>query len=373
MMRFAKIFARCLLASAFTALPLVPPPAPLIALAAEPATASASFLPAKFNGWHQSQLVSVGDASASATADSKNAGLLNEFGLTGFDTATYTRDEAKIAVRALRFNDATGAYGAFSFYKQADMFNEKIGDQGYSLGNRILFYRANVVIDATIEKMSPMSGADLRGLADALTPPIGAAANLPAVPRYLPKQGYQKNSAKFVVGPLGLAAVNAPLSPTQVDFSVEPELALGQYQTDSGSYCTLTLVSYPTPQIAADHLRKMEASKPTAPAGQTPPAFFTKRTGPIVAIVTGNASKSEAEDLLGEVNFDASLTMHDNSFLDLKGGGVLGMLVGIIKLTGIVMLLGIIPAVAFGVICAYYKRKRAEETGDEGVISLHLD
>ncbi len=371
MTRFARIFA---LAVALAATFSFVPHSERSALAADSATpVVGSFLPEKFNGWHRSDLISITDASrAASAAEPKNDGLLKEFGLTGFDSATYTRDDAKIMVRGLRFTDATGAYGAFTFYKSADMFNEQIGDQGYSLGNRILFYRANIVMDVSIEKMTPMSGADMRGLADALTPAIGAATNLPAVPRYLPKQGYQKNTAKFVIGPLGLAAVNAPLSPTQVDFSVEPEIALGQFQTDSGSYCTLTLIEYPTPQIAADRLRKMEASKPIAPAGQTPPAFFTKRTGPIVAIITGNASKSEAEDILGEVNFEASLTMHDNTFLDLKSGGVLGMLAGIIKLSGIVMILGLIPAVAFGVIRAYFKRKRAEETGDEGVISLKL-
>lgn len=344
------------------------------ALAADPTPIPGSFLPEKFNSWRQSQVTSISDPSRAATAaDAKSEGLLKEYGLVGFDTATYTRDEDTISVRALRFNDATGAYGAFSFYKTKDMITEEIGEQGFSLGNRIFFYRANIVIDATIAKMSPMSGADMRALAAALHPATGAAANLPSVPRYLPKPGYQRNSARFVIGPLGLAAVNAPLSPTLVDFSVDPEIAVGTYQTDSGSFCTLTLISYPTPQIAADRLRKMEAAKPTAPAGQTPPAFFTKRTGPLVAIVTGNASKSEADDILDRVNFDASLTMHDNTLLDIKSGGVLGMLVGIIKLTGIVTLLGLIPAVAFGVIRAYFKRKRAEETGDEGVISLKLD
>ena len=49
--------------------------------------------------------------------------------------------------------DASGAYGAFTYYKQPEMLNEKIGDQASSLNNRVLFYRGNVLVEAVFDKL----------------------------------------------------------------------------------------------------------------------------------------------------------------------------------------------------------------------------
>ena len=45
------------------------------------------------------------------------------------------------------------------------MNREQIGDQARSLGDRVLFYRGHVLIDAQFSKETPMSGAELRELA----------------------------------------------------------------------------------------------------------------------------------------------------------------------------------------------------------------
>ena len=72
---------------------------------------AASILPSQFAGWHIS-----GPAKTSkdpAVADSVNAALLKEYGLTDFESATYTRDDGrKVALKSIRFADASGAYGA---------------------------------------------------------------------------------------------------------------------------------------------------------------------------------------------------------------------------------------------------------------------
>src|SRR5260221_3844648 len=88
-----------------------------------------SILPQAFAGWQISQ---PADASADpAAADPVNAALLKEYGFTDFEGATYTRDDArKLTIKAARFEDASGAYGAFTYYKAQDMQDEKIGDKG---------------------------------------------------------------------------------------------------------------------------------------------------------------------------------------------------------------------------------------------------
>ena len=294
------------------------------ALAGESPTATApsplpSILPAQFAGWHISG--SIQTSKDPAVADSVNADLLKEYGLTDFESGTYTgEDGRKVALKAIRFADASGAYGAFTYYKMPQMLKESIPDQGSSLNERVLFYRGNILVDAVFEKLSAMSAASLRELSQALPRPAGNAGNLPSLPAYLPKSGYVKNTAKYVMGPVGLDKISAPLSAQLVDFNTSAEVAMGTYQT-SGGVATLMLIAYPTPQLAAEHLRRIDAAnQPNAqPQSGSPIAIagpmFDKRTGPMVVIATGVVSQAEARALLSAVNYEADVTWNENTTL----------------------------------------------------------
>src|SRR3984893_2175757 len=252
---------------------------------------SPSILPPQFAGWHVSG--STETSKDPAVADYVNAALLKEYGLTDFESGTYTRDDGrKVVIKAIRFADASGAYGAFTYYKMPQMLKESIPDQASSLNERVLFYRGNILVDAVFEKLSAMSAAELRDLSEALPLPAGNTRNLPILPQYLPKSGYVKNTAKYVVGPVGLEKIRAPLSALLVDFNSSAEVALGNYQTADG-VAALMLIEYPTPQLAAEHLRQINAAKQADAPAQggssmaTARLIFDKRTGPIAAIATG--------------------------------------------------------------------------------------
>src|SRR3984893_2558151 len=283
---------------------------------------SPSILPPQFAGWHVSG--STETSKDPAVADSVNAALLKEYGLTDFESGTYTRDDGrKVVIKAIRFADASGAYGAFTYYKLPQMLKETIPDQAASLNERVLFYRGNILVDAVFERLSAMSAAELRELSLALPLPVGNTRNLPSLPAYLPKLGYVKNTAKYVVGPVGLEKIGSPLPAQLVDFSVGSEVALGAYQTGDGQ-ATLILISYPTPQIAAEHLRQLEAarqSNPQQPAnalGLKSEPIFGKRTGPMLVIATGTSSQDDAKSLLSLVNYEADVTWNENTYTGKK-------------------------------------------------------
>src|SRR5271167_1921696 len=169
-----------------------------------------SILPKQFGGWQISG--SSRTSTDPAIADPVNAAVLKEYGFTGFESATYTRDDGrKLTLKAARFADASGAYGAYTYYKTPTMLIEKIGDGAASLNERVLFYRGNILVDAVFQKLSAMSAAELRELAEGLPLPSGNTRNLPGLPAYLPTQSYVKNSAKYVVGPNALQHVDAPI------------------------------------------------------------------------------------------------------------------------------------------------------------------
>ena len=168
-------------------------------MASDPAS-TAAFLPKDFGGWQMAG--SPQSSKDPAAADAANPDLLKEFGFTDLESATYTRDDGrKLTVKAARFADATGAYGAFTYYKMPPMVTEQIGDYGASLNQRVLFFRGSILVDAVFEKLSVMSAAELRELAEALPLPSGGNRNLPPLAGYLPAQSRVKDSIKYVVGP----------------------------------------------------------------------------------------------------------------------------------------------------------------------------
>jgi hypothetical protein len=316
-----------------------------------PDSATPPILPKQFAGW---QIQGATQASKdAAVADPTNAALLKEYGFTDLEAATYKSDDGRtLKIRAARFADASGAFGAYTFYLQPEMAREEIGDQGASINQRVLFYRGHIVVEAVFSQLSVMSAAGLRELAGVLPRPTGNAGSLPPILAFMPHHGYATNTEKYAEGPLALGAIGSPLPGDLVDFSASPEVVLGQYSTPGGG-ATLVLIEYPTPAVAAEHLRRIDAAHHAAQpqagvaAIENVGPFFDKRTGPILAIAAGPLSQSDAQTLLGAVNWSPSVTWNENTYFDKKNN-IANLLVNIILLCIIVGAISLAAGVAFG-------------------------
>jgi hypothetical protein len=320
-------------------------------LAAPTTQSSPAILPQQFAGW---QMQGPAQTSASpAVADPTNAAILQEYRFSDFSTATYKSDDGRtLKIRAARFADASGAFGAYTFYLQQEMAKEQIGDQGASLmsgaGQRVLFYRGHILVDALFSQQSPMSAAELRELAGDLPRASGSAAALPPVLLYMPTRGYVANSQKYAEGPAVLAALGAPVSADLVDFGSSAELTLGHYDTPSGD-ATLMLIYYPNPQVAIEHLRRVDPNyqpKSGVAAVGNVGSLRYKRTGPIIAIVSGGA-ENDAKALLGLVNYEAKVTWNEATD-NHEVHDLYELFVNVVILCAIVGGLAVVAGVAFG-------------------------
>lgn len=336
-----------------------------------------SVLPKQFGGWQLQGTLQI--SKDAAVADAANPAILKEYGFSDFSSGTYrSEDGRKLTVRAARFADASGAYGAFTYYKQPEMLNEKIGDQASSLNNRVMFYRGNVLVEALFDKLTVMSAAELRELAGDLPLPQGGARNLPSLPIYLPKQDYVKNTAKYIMGPAALEKVGSPLSAQLIDFAAGAEVVEGTYRASSGEG-TLLLISYPTPQIATEHFKRIEAAhQPNAAAGQPGivdmGAFAQKRSGPIIAVATGPISQNEASALLAPFHYDADVTWNENTFFDKKNN-VANLLWNVVVLCGVLMGITVAAGFAFGGVRVALQKLLPQRRRDveDDFIALHID
>lgn len=315
------------------------------------------FLPGQFAGWQIQGAPRLSDDAAAA--DPAYAAVLKEYGFNLLESATYARPDRKLSVKAARFNDATGAYGAFTFYKSEGMETVKVGDLAASAGARVLFYRGNILVEAAFDHVTAMSAAELRELSAALPQPAASNNKLPTLPTYLPRQGYVAHSAKYVAGPAAFSSIHAPLPADVVDFQRSAELVLGRYSVSKG-VATMVLIAYPTPQIAGDRLRAIESwmkangcTVPTrAPGGCD---FFGKRSGPIVAVVTGDVSQGEAQSLLAAIAYDADVTWNQATSLSKKEN-IGNLIIAAFTLIGILMLIALVIGFAFGGLRALLRR-----------------
>jgi hypothetical protein len=344
-----------------------------------PAAQAPAILPQSFGGWQMQG--SAQTSTDPASADPTNGAVLKEYRFSDLASSTYTRDDGRtLKIRAARFADASGAFGAYTFYLQPGMAKEQIGDQGASLGERVLFYRGHVLVDAQFSKESAMSVAQLRELAGALPRPNGSSGNLPTFIEFMPHRNYVTNTQKYAMGPAALAAQSSPVSAELVDFNVSSEVSLARYNMSSGE-ATLMLISYPTPQLAADHLRRIEAahhiSEPQAGVSGVESAgpFFDKRTGPIIAIAAGPVSDSDAKSLLGMVNWEATVTWNQQTD-NAQVRDLYQLILNIVVLCGILAGLAVVAGVAFGGIRILLKRWYPDKVFDRPeqmeFISLHL-
>ena len=325
-------------------------------------------LPKVFAGWEKSADDKVG--TDPAVIDAASSRVLKEYGFHDFETATYTKEDRTLAVKAARFQDASGAYGAFTFYRAPNMQTETIGAMAASANQRVLFFSSNVLVTADFDHITPTSAGELRELASDLPSVSGPAATLPSLPAYFPKRELEPNSAKFVLGPEALTTLGAPVNASLVDFSTQPEILMGKYVSE-GDDATLMVIEYPTPEIAGARLRAIEAANPK----QDGATFQIKRSGPLVALVKGKISEGDAKSLLGRVNYEAEVTWNENAG-NSKRDNIGNLVIAACILAGIIFLISVVTGSLFGfgrvVMERFFPKQWSAHERKAEFIKLHL-
>jgi hypothetical protein len=181
----------------------------------------------------------------------------------------------------------------------------------------VLFWLGDMVVDANFSHMEPMSGSELRDLARQLHAADGSKALAPPVMTDLPSESLDPQTTHYALGPAGYAGAGGVLPPELVGFDRGAEAVTANYALRSGP-ATLTIVDYPTPQMAMAQEEKirayLKAGSQAQPAWPKPlqdsdqESLGVRRSGPLVAIVSGDAIPDESQKLLARVHYEADLT-----------------------------------------------------------------
>jgi len=346
-----------------------------------PAKAEPTLLPSSFSGWEAS--APAKPLEDAAQADPASAAALKEYGFTDGYLESYQRGSDTLTVKAMRFVDASGAYGAYTYYRRDGWPREEIGAGATSDHNRVLFWLGNVLVDASFSHISSMSGSELRDLAAGIPVPAGNKSLAPPILGNLPQKDMDGQTTHYALGVAGYAGSGGVLPPNLVGFDRGAETATATYKLRSGP-ATLTLINYPTPQMAA---AQAKAISDYLRAGNTPQHPFTKplqdsnptvlevrRSGPLVALVSGDPIQDEGRKLLTSVHFDADMS-------PIPGGGdtdvqkTVKLFIGIITLVVVMFISAVMLALFLGGGRALYRIARGRPVSsvyDEEFTSLDL-
>jgi hypothetical protein len=344
-----------------------------------------ALLPDSFAGWAGAGAPKkLNDA---AQADQANAAALKEYDFTDGVLAQYKRGGETLSLRALRFRDVSGAFGAYSFYRQNGWPKEEIGTGATSNHNRVLFWVGNTVVDANFSQISPMSGAELRELAGQLPVPEGGKALAPPILADLPQTDLDGQTMHYALGAASYAGSGGVLPAELVGFDNGAEAVTANYTLRSGP-ATLTIIDYPTPQMAAAQETKIreyikgvkQAGKQAHPewpkplADSDPVSLEVRRSGPLVALVSGDAIPDESHKLLATVHYESelmSIPQPTESEVSKTGKLLLGITILVIIGASAALLLAFFLG-GFRALYRIARGKPASSVYDTEFISLNL-
>lgn len=344
-----RLFALSALFVSTLAMPAFAAPAP-----------AAPLLPRSFAGWTQT-------AESASPSNPADAAVLHEYGLAQTAVATYASGANRLTVHAWRFADATGAYGAFTFYRQPQMHAENIGRGSAAAGDHFLMWTGATVMEADFTHSPADEKSQIAALAAQIPHPSGSEAVPPSLPQYLPVAELNSGTVRYAIGPLAYTRMGGVLPPSALDFGQDAEAITAQYGPASAP-ATLTLVMYPTPQIAAAHLRTIDALAKTS-------SFTTKRTGPLVAVVSGANSSARAAQLLSQIRFDDYVTINHPEGYVSEGAKLYRLLMGITILASVLMGAALLLGLFLGggrAVVRMLRGKPVSTVSEEEFISLHL-
>ncbi len=306
-------------------------------------------LPDSFGPWHTT--------GAADNAISFDPAVAKELLVQRTDAKTYTAEGATAVISAVQMTDSTGAYSGWTL-KRATATGEPMRPcaGGNSLGancavsaGRLLFWQGNTLVLIAPSGTRAVSAGSFSELLGTLPKPMGAKGAPPLLPTRLPQAGLLPETERYAVGPATYAAEGGTVPANLLDFAKSPEILTARYTGKAGNGL-LTSIFYPTPTIAgeAQHALEKAIGDRTLSAGMLAGSPTVRRSGPIVALVTGDFTRSQAAKLAEAVKYNAQVTWNKpegymNQFtISQTGNVVVQIIILVLTIVAAAAVLGVV-------------------------------
>jgi hypothetical protein len=333
--------------------------AAMLLLAALP-TFAGKILPQSAGRWIAttgSSLLATNTTSSSSGPAASQA-ILNEYGWVSTEAANYASPAGSnteaIQATVFQMKDPTASYGLYSYLRAPEMARANFTDHSSMSPERVLVLLGNLVLD--------VRGSDLARFQPELKSLVAAVKThaqdgpLPTLWQNLPQKDMVERSDHYILGPQALNQLLPGSFGESMGFQTGAEAELARYRLGANE-AELIIIDLPTPQLAEKQLKELQ--KKFSVNGSNPatgaPALYAKRSGTLLAIVSGASTQTEADELLGQVQSGTEVTWNEPTF-QFKEPSIEMMIVGTIVGAGVICLFAIIAGLSFGALRLVVKR-----------------
>jgi hypothetical protein len=311
-----------------------------------PLLSAAAILPEAVGTYQRTATVPVSTAQDKA--------VWAEYGLKESESATYVSGKEKLTITAWKLNDSTGAMAAFDWQRQPGSTPANVPLLSAETSNSLLLVHGNYLIYFNGHKPAP---EELSAVTDSLKNVDSTA--LPPLHDNLPGGSLIPNSQRFITGPASLEKFYPGIPPSVAAFRYGAEAVTGVYKAPKGEM-QLAVFNYPTHQIARE--RQAEFAEI--------PGALVKRSGPLLAVVLKAPDADAAERLLGQVRYQATVTVDE--YVPTKRDNIGNLVVNAFILIGILLAFSVVSGLVVGGLRAFRHRGKNGEEAD-AILTLHID
>jgi len=279
-----------------------------------------------------------------------DAAVWEEYGLDAAETAQYGAWKAT----GYRLKDPTSALAVYQWIRPAQGKPSDLEKVAIQSGKRVVILKGNYVLDIQGHIPTPEEMAILHVQLVRLD-----QSALPSLANYMPTRNLVAGSERFVVGPTSLARFEPRIPASVAAFSLGAEAQLARYSSPAGEL-NLALFSYPTPQIArerASEFQRIEGAR-------------VKRAGPLVAVTLQAPSADEAEKLLAQVNYQATITWNENTIS--QEASTARFLIQVFLFIGLLLVFAVLCGLLYGGFRIARRRWRGQAEDEDAMVTLQL-
>jgi hypothetical protein len=174
-----------------------------------------------------------------------------------------------------------------------------------SLDHSGLTFRSGTILVMT-DFNEALQASDLASLVSALPKASGSAGIAPMLPTLVPGNKIDADSVRYALGPRGYTEMGGSLPVNVLGFDKSAEVVTAK-NTSGG---VLTLLLYPTPQIAGEHMRILQGVL------NGTGAVKMRREGTLLLLTTGAWPGDEAQRMINGIHLREEVTWNKPVPLD---------------------------------------------------------
>ena len=235
-----------------------------------------------------------------------NGKLVSGVGFAGYERADYS-GASPLSIEIFTLLDSHAAYSLLTLLRENQIQPGPPGD-AFTIGNDgILFTRGRVFVRVS-GKGAPKELLEKSAAAvNAKTEHLSGGGQ-PGLFDYFPPDGYDALSMRYFPSQDTYKTWTGGKTSWYIDTNYDMEIATARYFAGNRSG-TVSLLKFPTPELAEDYYDGLAISAYAAPDGGS---IYARRAGPLVACLEGNFDPVSAYRLLSGLKFSYSLHWIDD-------------------------------------------------------------